>query len=381
MKLSYPVSYCRLSSLRAVFCCTIASLLTLTAMAVPLYSQTTVTTTPVGYTAQSLPAGADTFIVPQVQRASEFAGTVFSVVTSGSTATLSLAGSLLTANAFQYVSGAQPKTYYALVTAGNLTGTYFTIVSNGVDKITVNLDGLIASSSDITSVEVHPYWTLNTLFPSSDANVSFVPSASALAGSRRTQIFLPDFSNTGINRAAAKAFFYNANSSIADWVSASATSLKAGDTIIPPDQYVILRNTGGTPTTMTQTLAGSLLVSKFTTYLSTHSTSQNDNYISIPRATDYTLSQLGFADSNFVQSTSKLAGGRRDALYVYSTTGTGINRAATKTYFKYSGLWYDTAGVSSAVDPVIPAGSALCVRKYASDGFDKPLTNLSNASL
>jgi uncharacterized protein (TIGR02597 family) len=353
----------------------------LTALAVPLYSQTSVTTTPVGYTAQSLNAGADTMIVPQVQRASEFAGTVSSVVTSGSTATLSLAGSLLTANAFQYISGTQPKTYYALVTAGNLIGTYFTIVSNGVDKITVNLDGLTASSSDITSVEVRPYWTLNTLFPSSDANVSFVPSASALTSTRRTQILLPDFSGSGINRAAAKTFFYNANAAIVDWVLTTATSAKAGDTIVAPDQYLILRNTGGTTTTLTQTIAGSLLVSPFTTYLSTLSAGQNDNYLGFPRSTDYTLSQLGFADGNFVQSTSKLAGGRRDTLLVYSTTGSGINRSATKTYFKYNGAWYDTASVSSSVDPVILAGSALCVRKYASDGYDKSLTNLSNASL
>jgi uncharacterized protein (TIGR02597 family) len=375
MKLPLLVSFSRQGSLRNISCCTVTSLLALTAFAVPLYSQTSVTTTPVGYTSQSLPAGADTMIVPQVQRASEFAGTVSSVLSSGSTATLSLAGSLLTANAFKYVSGTQPKTYYALVTAGNLIGTYFTIVSNGVDTITVNLDGLTASSSDITAIECRPYWTLNTLFPPSDANVSFVPSSSSIL--KRTQLLLPDSSGSGINRAAAKSFFYL--SSISDWVSTTATSVKAGDTIIPPDQYLIHRNTGGTPSNLAQTVAGSLLISQFTTYLSTLSTGQNDNYISIPRATDYTLSQLGFTDSNFTQSPSKIL--KRDQLLVYSTTGSGINRAATKTYFKYNGAWYDTTSVISAVDPVIPAGSAFCVRKYASDGFDKLLTNQSNVSL
>jgi len=358
----------------------VTSLLALTAFAVPLYSQTSVTTTPVGYVTQSLLTNADTFIVPQLQRPSEFAGTVSSVSTNGSTATLSLAGSLLTANAFQYVSGTQPKTYYALVTAGNLIGTYFTIVSNGVNTITVSHDGLTASSSDITAIECHPYWTLNTLFPSSDANVSFVSSASASIGNRRTQILIPNFTNSGINRAPSMTFFYNA--SVSDWVLTSATSTKAGDQVIAPDQYVILRNTGGTPTTLTKTLAGSLLVSQLTTYLSTLSTGQNDNYISIPRATDYTLSQLGFADSNFVQSTSKTIGGRKDTLLVYTTTGSGINRAPSKTYFKYLGSWYDTGSTATAVDSVIPAGSAVCVRKFASqDGYDKPMTNLSNASL
>jgi uncharacterized protein (TIGR02597 family) len=377
MKLPFPV-----------FSCTaVVSLLALTALAVPLYSQTTVTTTPVGYVTQSFPTNSDTFIVPQLQRPSEFAGTVSSVslLTNG-TATLSLAGSLLTANAFQYVSGTQPKTYYALVTAGNLIGTYFTIVSNAVNTITISHDGLTPSSSDITAVECRPYWTLNTLFPPSDANVSFVPSASHLGGTRRTQIMIPDFSGSGINRAAARTFFYNNN--VADWVSTSATSVKAGDTIIPPDQYLILRNTGGTPRVLTQTVAGSVVVSPFATYLSTeiistnNRTGQNDNYLGFPRATDYRLSQLGFTDNNFFQSTSKSGGGRRDTLLVYSTTGSGFNRAASKTYFRFSGSWYDTVNTLTPVDPVIPAGSALCVRKFASTNrFDSPLTNLSNASL
>ena len=379
MKLPFPV-----------FSCTaVVSLLALTALAVPLYSQTTVTTTPVGYVTQSFPTNSDTFIVPQLQRPSEFAGTVSSVslLTNG-TATLSLAGSLLPANAFQYVSGTQPKTYYALVTAGNLIGTYFTIVSNAVNTITISHDGLTPSSSDITAVECRPYWTLNTLFPPSDANVSFVPSASQLGGNRRTQIMIPNFSGSGINRAAALTFFYNASANVADWVSTSATAVKAGDTIIPPDQYLILRNTGGTPRVLTQTVAGSLVVSPFATYLSTeiistnNRTGQNDNYLGFPRATDYRLSQLGFTDNNFFQSISKLGGGRRDTLLVYSTTGSGINRAASKTYFRFSGSWYDTGNTSNPVDPVIPAGSALCVRKFASTNrFDSPLTNLSNASL
>jgi uncharacterized protein (TIGR02597 family) len=197
---------------------------------------------------------------------------------------------------------------------------------------------------------------------------------------------IPDFSGSGINRAAARTFFYNNN--VADWVSTSATSVKAGDTIIPPDQYLILRNTGGTPRVLTQTVAGSVVVSPFATYLSTeiistnNRTGQNDNYLGFPRATDYRLSQLGFTDNNFFQSTSKSGGGRRDTLLVYSTTGSGINRAASKTYFRFSGSWYDTGNTLTPVDPVIPAGSALCVRKFASTNrFDSPLTNLSNASL
>jgi uncharacterized protein (TIGR02597 family) len=345
-------------------------------LTVTLYSQVSVTTTPVGYKTLTLVAGSDTIVAPQFQRPSEFCGTVSSVVTTGSTASLSITGSLLVANAFQYTYNVQSKTYYVLVTGGNLIGNYFTIISNSVDTIIINLDGLIASSADITLVEVHPYWTLNTLFPPSDANISFVSSPSAFL--KRTQLLLPDTIGNGINRSANRTFFYL--NSLSDWVSTTSISIKAGDTIVPPDQYLIHRNTGGTPSNLAHTVAGSLFVSQFVTYLSTMNVGPNDNYISFPRATDYTLSELGFTDKNFVQSTSKISSGRRDILYVYATTGSGINRSASKAYFKYNGAWYDTANVTASVDPVIPAGSALCVRKYASDGFDKPLINVLNVS-
>jgi uncharacterized protein (TIGR02597 family) len=178
------------------------------------------------------------------------------------------------------------------------------------------------------------------------------------------------------------SFVYNASASVADWVSLvslPAFSVKAGDTIIPPDQYLILRNSGSSPRVLTQTVVGSVVVSPFTTYLSTQTNSQNDNYLGFPRATDYKLSQLGFTDTNFVPSTSPNIRGRGDMLLVYSTTGS-LNRPSSKTYIRLGGAWYDLGGRTFG-DPVIPAGSALCVRKSASDGFDKPLTNLSNASL
>ena len=67
--------------------------------------------------------------------------------------------------------------------------------------------------------------------------------------------------------------------------------------------------------------------------------------------------------------------------YSYDTTGTGINRAPAKIYFKYANAWYDTASSTTAVDPTIPAGSAIVVRKYTSDGSDKILVNASNVAL
>jgi len=77
----------------------------------------------------------------------------------------------------------------------------------------------------------------------------------------------------------------------------------------------------------------------------------------------------------------KNAVGRKDEVYVYATAGSGVNRAPTKIYFKYLNAWYDTSSSGAPVDPTIPSGSALIIRKAGSDGNDKVLVNVSNVTL
>jgi uncharacterized protein (TIGR02597 family) len=319
----------------------------------------TVTSDIVGYVNQTLAAGSDTIVTPQLQRPVEYVGAVASVATSGGNATLVCPSASFTPNAFQYVANTQPKTYFVLVTTGALTGTTFTVVSNGSGDLVVALDGLTVANADITAIELRPYWTLNTLFPTSDSGVSFTPSTGTTTGSRRTQLVLPDFVGVGVNRAPARLYFYNPT--LADWASTSATTTKAGDTVIAPGQFLIHRNTGGTPVALNGTVVGAVLTKSDSIYLGTLSTGANDTPIALPRASDYLLSAIGFTDANFVQSTGKTTGGRRDQVLVYDTIGAGINRAPSKIYFKFGNAWYDTASTGTAVDPIIPAGSALIV--------------------
>jgi len=342
-------------------------------------AQTTVSSDVVGYVKQSFPAGSDTFFVPQLLRPVEFAGAVSSVSVSGESATLTCTGATFSANSFQYAATTQPKRYYVLVTSGTLTGTGFLVLSNGTGDITVALDGLTAASADITGIEVRPLWTLNTLFPASDANVTFTPSLGVNAATRRTQLVMPNFTGNGINRAASAVYFYNP--AVSDWVATTATGIKAGDTPLLPSQYLIHRNTGGTPVELNATVVGSVFSKPGSLYLGTLTTGANDNPVGLARPTDYLLSQCGFTDSNFVQSTGVNAATRRDTVLVYTTTGSGINRATSKVYFKYLNTWRDTTSTATAVDPVIPAGSAVIVRKYQSDGNDKVVLNTLNVSL
>ena len=347
-----------------------------------LHAQTTNYSDVVGYTKQTLNAGSDTIIAPQVFRPAELTAAVSGVTSSGSTATFALAGANLTSNQFVYNSTTQPNTYFVLVTAGNLTGTYFMVASNDASSVTVNLDGLTVSSADVSSVEVRPCWTLKTLFPAADANVSFTPSASATAGNRRTTILFPNNTGNGINRSASTTYFFNNAAGVQDWVSTAATSVKAGDTAILPGAYVIHRNTGGTPANLSLTHSGAVFAKPLAFYIGTSATSANDTYVALPRPTDYTLAELGIGDSAFTQSTSKTAGGRRDLLLVISTSGSGINRSAATTYFKFANDWYSTASTAAATNnAVIPAGSAVVIRKVVSDGNDRIWNNSLNTSL
>ena len=342
----------------------------------------TVSTPVVGFVKTTLAAGSDAIIAPQVLRPSELSSAVSGVSSTATQATLTLSGATLTANQFQYDANSQPNTYFALVTAGNLAGTYFMVASNTTSSITVNLDGLSVGSSDVTSIEVRPCWTLATLFPAADANVSFTPSASAGGAARRTTILFPNTTGAGVNRAPASTYFFNNATGVQDWVATTATSTKAGNTAILPGTYIIHRNTGGSPVALSMTHSGAVMTQPLTTYVATDATKANDTYVALPRPSDYTLAQLGLTDSSFTQSINKGGAGRRDTLLVISQTGSGINRAPTSTYFKYLNDWYSTASTTLPTNnAVIPAGSAIIIRKVTSDGNDRAWTNNLNVSL
>lgn len=349
-------------------------------LSLSVYNLLAQSTTPtVGFVRTTAASGSDTIVAPQVLRPVELSAGVGSVISSGGQATLAISGATLTPNQFQYSAGSQPKTYFAKVTEGALKGSTFAVVSNTASEVVVNLDGLSVTGTDITGIEVRPYWTLNTLFPSSDKGVSFVESVGTLTTQRRTQILLPDTLGGGINRPPNRIFFFNP--AVGDWVATTGMGTAAGDTTIGLNEYLILRNTGGTPPALTFTESGGVDLKDSSIYLATSSARSTDNYISVSRPLDYTLAQLGFDDSNFTPSLSLLSTGRKDTLFVINRTGSGVNRSPNAVYFRYNGSWYNAANTASPLDPTavtIAAGSALIVRKATSDGFDDKVNNNAN---
>jgi uncharacterized protein (TIGR02597 family) len=176
----------------------------------------TVATDPVGFTTIACPANSDTTLSVPFTRPPEFVGAVQSV--SGNVITVS--GSPFTANQFAYVTGTQPKHYYVLIGPHSTTnpkeGFQYTVTANGVNTLTLdlagdNISGVLAN----TQILVIPYHSLNSLFPASDAGVSFIVSPSAL--NRQTQLFIPNYTGVGSNLTPSITYYYISSGTNIGW--------------------------------------------------------------------------------------------------------------------------------------------------------------------
>jgi len=339
-------------SLPRLSLCTAALLLALS----PLNAQS-VTTAPVGAVNVEAGAESDTIFALTLVRPAAFTGSVGAK--SGST--LTLAGAAFTASQFVYSAGVQSNTYYVQVLTGAAAGQFATVTANGTNSVTTEFESDILNSISVgDSVIIRPYWTLGTVFPSSTAGSSFVASTNNLAGGRRTEVLIPNVAGTGLNRVPAAVYFYNGF-----WRQTTAVGTNQNDTILLPDSFIIVRgNNYGTPTNLT--LVGDVNTHAHTVPLLATATDRNDNLVGIPFPSDISLEDLNLVgNGGFVASTNNLAGGRGDELLVYDIAATGKNRVPSAVYF-YNGFWRQTTAVGTNQNStVIPAGSAIVIRKKA----------------
>lgn len=314
-----------------------------------------VVTQPVGAVSVQSGAEADTIFSLTLVRPAAFTG----LVSAKSASALTLGGSGFTVGQFAYSAGVQPNTFYVQVLTGAAAGQFATITSSGVDSVTTEFESDILSDIAIgDSVVIRPYWTLGTVFPATGAGSSFIASTSNLAGGRRTEILVPNVAGTGLNRAPVATYFYNSF-----WRRTTSVGTNQNDTILLPDSFVIVRgNNYATPTGLT--LVGDVNTYSHTVPLLATATGRNDNLVGVPFPADISLNNLGLIGAGgFVASTSNLAGGRGDELLVYNVSAAGKNRAPAATYF-YNGFWRQTTAVGTNQNAtVIPAGSAIIIRK------------------
>jgi uncharacterized protein (TIGR02597 family) len=321
------------------------------------------------------PAGRTVIVAPQFQRPSVGTFRVTGVNPDGETATLALAGRppldsygapLLDD---QYKPAAE--TYYAFVTAGDWTGLFFTVTANTATTLVIHTGGLPGGrATSVRSIEVRPYWSLETLFPASVAQVSFIPTADP--GDVKTRLVLSPLITSGDEQPQQVGEAYYYSSAVSGWVSAADPDVAAGKVLVAPGRYLYLQNTSAGSYPLDAVIAGSVLTAPLRQNLYTSAEDNTITYFALARSSDYKLSQIGLTAANFTPSLNQSPLGRNDLLLVDDGFG-GVGAV----YYLYKSKWY-TTGSALPVDPVLPAGTAYAVMKKAGPGPVKVLVNRNN---
>jgi len=274
-----------------------------------------------------------------------------------------------TTNQFAYAAGTQPKHYYVLIGNGGSSnpkeGHTFTVTGNGSNTLTVDtsIDDLSGIAAN-TQVNLIPNWTPTTLFPATDANVSFTPTTSP--PTYMTLIRVPDYSAPGINLpyAAEYYFFNNAWRRVSD-------GLDHGDDPLVPGGYFVIRNSNGAPT-LPLTNLGAVLLKKISTPLMTATNQAQDNPIGMVRPLDVALNATGLGPANG-------SFGAGDQLLVFSNSQAAFDKSPAAYYYDTSignsGGWRLTGDTTPSTDhgsDIISVGAGAIVRK-AQTGNGQPV--------
>jgi uncharacterized protein (TIGR02597 family) len=342
------------------------------AIAFSLTASQAVETDPVGFVSVTASANTDSPIGLPLARASVLQTTVASVSSNVITV-----NSTLIASQFVYASPVQTNRYYlsvksTLAPSSSAKGKWFEVLSNGTSTLTVD-PGSTASvqSQGLTagdSVELIPFWTLNTLFP----NGQGITATTDIDFPQDLILQLPQ-TVAGVNLAASKSAIYSTdlvNLTSVGWYDAG-TFDPVGDDIILPDTYLIFRNKGAA---QSLNIVGSVPVAtaKTTSIVRLSPTQRQDNFVVNPFPVAVSLPELELFESGAFQATTDIDF-PKDVLFVYQGTETGFNNQPSKAYIYSTDLtnltvagWYDAGtfdGPFTNLNKVVPAGGALIVRK------------------
>lgn len=161
-----------------------------------------VSTSPVGYRTDTIPAGNMPY-APSFVHADAFAGTISGLAESGGNTVVSLAGAALTTST--YDEGSNFPAYYLEITeSGSSEGYSFDIISNTADSVTVK--GLLSSSFSLAGTEnvvVRKHMTIGDIFSGSTASLTSYSDSVKIFNSDNTitllywdgSVWTPDFAN------------------------------------------------------------------------------------------------------------------------------------------------------------------------------------------
>jgi uncharacterized protein (TIGR02597 family) len=320
------------------------------------FCQTSVVGDPVGLLSISLPNSSDTIVSPPFTRPPAYLGQVASV--TNYTITVSPSPGWST-NTFASAP------YYVQALSGNQAGIIFDVLSNNSSSITVATNWLAPTGfAPGVLFKVVPYWTLGSLFPSSNQGISFMGSGAV--GTRYTQILFPDTTNYGINRAASATYYFVTNST---WRQVGSGTNDMSTIPLPPDSYVIVRNATNALSGLKLLSAGWVHPGAMAVQLDGN-TNANDNYISLSRPVNLQLANLGLITSGAFQVTTN-ALNKKDQLLTFDNTTIGFNKASSATYYYLSSGtnvgWRQVGSTADAGTNVIPAAMGFVIRKAATN--------------
>ena len=307
-------------------------------------------------------------VAPEFQPPSAAIFSVSNVSTSGNSTTLNLVGDPpLDAYNAPVLADAYSKkvypVYYALVTAGLSTGSFYSVVSNNATQIVIDTQGETLSSTNIKSIDLRPYWTLETLFPASGAGAAFIATSSD--SNIMTKLILsPTTVTDGENPQSEGQKFYF-SSSVGNWVRDTEPAISAGAVPVPPSRYLYLQNTGTGSFSIDAYFAGTVLKTPFRVHLYSSQDQTIYTLFALPRASSYKLSEIGFDSANFSSTDLLLVG--------------GAQAGVSQTYYKSGANWY-ALGSQVPVDPAIASGTAYAVKKASNAVGNKTVLNINNIS-
>ena len=265
---------------------------------------------------------------------------------------------------FVYVSGTQSNTYHLRFLSSAKEGSYYPIISNSANSLTLSLGGDdLSSVTNGTRLAVIPYWTLATAFP---GGRGVIPSPTISTHS--TEILIPDFDGVGINLSAPTTYFFLTNAIFPNGIWRKfGVGTTNNDDVLLPDVYFIVRHKTNAivplPINTVFTAQGSVPVSKLTVPLATAVSTKQDNFVALTRPVTNTLNESGLVQSGaFLASPSVST--HTDELLVFDNGQVAQNKAASDTYFYLNNTWrrFGAAG-DFGNEPVFTPGTGVIIRK------------------
>ncbi|MCF7762221.1 MAG: TIGR02597 family protein [Verrucomicrobia bacterium] len=264
-----------------------------------------------------------------------------------------------TADQWVYQAGVQTNSYYLQIRSGTLEGEYHPIIGNGVNSVTLDLEGQsLPGLRSGDRVAIVPYWTLGTIFPAGESVY-----ASPSPGNRQTEILMPDIGGVGINLSSAGTFYFWGG----NWRMVGQGLNVFNDDVVLPDMYFIVRQNLAASTILTT--HGTVLTSKWRVVLMSNSSGKQDNIVALPRPVEATLNESGLIESGAF-SASQFAGNRTDELLVFDSAQVAKNQSASATYYYWNGAWREVGvGATDVGNEVVFApGTGVIIRKAAGTG-------------